>query len=91
MVETEEAFRAKASEVCKFYCLKVWNEALNQAGVKASSALRRAKNVYYPLAIRALSSSSCKADTASKEADEGKESPTKNLPIANIPPPPPRR
>ena len=90
MAETEEAFRAKASEVCKFYCLKVWNEALNQAGVKASSALRRAKNVYYPPAIRALSSSSCKADTASKEADEGKESPTKTLPIANIPPPPPK-
>ena len=49
MVETEEALKVEVSGVCKNYCLQVSNEALNQAGVEASSMLRREKNVYYPL------------------------------------------
>ena len=40
VVETEEAFRVEVSEVCRFYCLQVWNEALDQVGVEASFALR---------------------------------------------------
>ena len=40
VVETEEAFRVEVSEVCRFYCLQVWNEAFDQAGVEASFALR---------------------------------------------------
>ena len=84
VVETEEALKAEVSEVCRFYCLQVWNEALGQVGVKVSSALKRAKNVYYLPAIRTSGSSSFKADLVFKEADEGKESPTKALPIANI-------
>ena len=84
VVETEEAFRAELSEVCIFYCHQVWNEALDQAGVEASFALRRAENVYYPPAIRASGSSSSKAGSISEEADEGKESPTEALPTDNI-------
>ena len=57
MAEIEEALKAKVSEVCRYYCLQVWNEALNQVGVEDSSALRRAESVYYPPAIRAPSSS----------------------------------
>ena len=85
VAETEEALRAEVSEVCRYYCLQVWNEALNQAGVEASSILRRAESVYYPTAIRALGSSGSKANTASKEADAGKESSTKVLPSVNSP------
>ena len=48
VAETEEAPRAEVAEVCKFYCLQVWNEVLNQTGVEASFALRRVENVYYP-------------------------------------------
>ena len=81
MVETEDAFRAEVSEVCRFYYLKVWKEALNQARVEAFFALRRAENVYYPQTIRASGS---KVDSVSKEADEGEESPTKALPTTNI-------
>ena len=81
VVETEEAFRAELSEVCIFYYHQVWNEALDQAGVEASFALRRAENVYYPQTIRASGS---KVDSVSNEADEGKESPTKALPTTNI-------
>ena len=45
----------------------MWNEALNQVGVDASSILRRAENVYYPSAIWALGCSSSKVETALKD------------------------
>ena len=61
----------------------MWNEALNQAGVEASYAFRSAESVYYPLAIRALSSTNSKDDTAPEVAELGKDSLTK------VPPPPP--
>ena len=48
VAETEEALRVEVSEVCRYYYLHVWNEALNQAGVEALSAFRRAKILYYP-------------------------------------------
>ena len=85
VAKIEEAFRAEVSEVCRYYCLQVWNEALNQAGVKASSALRKAESMYYPPGIRALGSSGFKTDTAFKEADVGNESPTKTLPLVQSP------
>ena len=80
MAKTKETLRAKVSDVCRYYCLQVWNEALNQTEVEASSALRKAESVYFPLGIRVLGSSGSKADSASKEADDGKESATKVLP-----------
>ena len=85
VAETEEALKVEVSEVCKHYYLQVWNQALNQAGVEASSVFRRAESVYYPPAICALGSSGSKDDSASKEADDDKESPTKALPSVNIP------
>ena len=80
VAEIEEALKAEVSEVCRYYCLQVWNKALNQAGVEATSAFRRAESVYYPPAIRAPSSSDPKVDTASKEADTSKERSAKVLP-----------
>ena len=53
MAETEETLRAEVQMVCHIYCAQTWNEALNQAGVEASSELRKAENVFYPAAIRA--------------------------------------
>ena len=41
MAETEENLRAQVTRVCRGYCLQVWNEVLNQAGVDASSIMRR--------------------------------------------------
>ena len=57
VAETKETLRAKVTEVCRAYCSQVWSEALNWAGVEASSTLRRAENVYYPSTIQALGSS----------------------------------
>ena len=86
VVETEEAFEVEVSEVCRIYCLQVWNEAFNQVGVEASFALRRVESVYYPPAIRASSSSGSKANTASKEVDIGEDNPAKALPpFDNLP------
>ena len=55
MAETEIALRAEVSEVCRNYCSQVWIEALNQVEVEASSMLRRAENIYYPLPSKLLS------------------------------------
>lgn len=77
MVEIEEALKVEVSEIRRNYCLQVWNKALNQAKVEASSALRRAKSVHYPPAIRAPGSASFKANTAPKVAELGKDSPAK--------------
>ena len=88
VAETEETHRAEASDVYRIYCLQVWNKVLNQAGVEASSAFRRAKNVYYPLAIRAsgtLSSLGPQATTVSKKVDEDKGSQAKILPSSTSP------
>ena len=37
--------------VCRIYCAQTWDEALNRAGVEASSELRWPENVFYPKAI----------------------------------------
>ena len=43
MAETKENLRAQVTSVCRGYCLQVWNEVLNQAGVDASSTMRKAE------------------------------------------------
>ena len=51
VVETEEALTAEVPAMCHIYCAQTWDEALNRAGVKAYSKLRKPKNVFYPSAI----------------------------------------
>ena len=63
MAKTKTNLKAQVLEVCKLYCSQVWVEALNQAGVEASSKLRRAESVYYPLAIQEPAPTSSKANT----------------------------
>ena len=82
VAKIEEALRAEVLKVCRFCCLQVWNEALDQAGVEASSALRRAKNVNYPPTIRASGS---KVDSVSKEDADNEASTAKILPSSNSP------
>ena len=50
--ETKDILRAQVTRVCRGYCLQVWTEALNLAGLGASSELRRTKNIFYPAALR---------------------------------------
>ena len=77
VAKTEKTLRVEVSGVCGTYCLQVWNEALNQARVEASSILRRIESVNYLPAIRASSSISSKAETPPKVVDLEKNSPNK--------------
>ena len=49
--------------MCRIYCVRTWSEALNVAGVEASSELRKPENVYYPEAIRSSAPQPYQADT----------------------------
>ena len=48
VVETEDALRAEVPVVCHAYCAQTWEETLNQAGIDASSELRKPENVIFP-------------------------------------------
>ena len=41
VAETEETFKVEVPTVCRIYCAQTWDEALNRAGVEASSKLRK--------------------------------------------------
>ena len=85
VAKTEDALKAEVPTVCRTYCALVWDKALNQARVEASSVLRKAKNVYYPPAIHLSSSSDSKADPASSKAGDIQGSLPKIPPAANTP------
>ena len=67
VAETEAALKAQVPGVCQLYCSQVWNEALRQAGIEASSDLWKVENVYYPPAIREAAPSSSEAEVVSEE------------------------
>ena len=52
VVETEDALRAEAPAVCRAYCAQTWEEALNQAGVEASSGLRKPESIIFPSVLQ---------------------------------------
>ena len=64
VAETEVALKAQVHGVCRLYCSQVWNEALKQAGVDASSNLLKAECVFYPLAVREDAAPSSEAQDA---------------------------
>ena len=78
--ETEKALRAEVPEVCRIYCARTWNEALNRAGVEASFELRRPENVFYPEAIRSLVLLPHQADAASSVINLNEEVLSRNSP-----------
>ena len=52
MAETEDALRVKVPAVCRAYCTQTWEEALNRAGIDASSELRKPENIIFPLTLQ---------------------------------------
>ena len=58
VTKTQAALKAQVLGVCRLYCSQVWNEALKQARVEASTDLWRVENVYYPPAIKETTPSS---------------------------------
>ena len=83
VAETEDALRAEVPAVCRTYCALTWDKALNQAGVEASSVLRKAGSVCYPPAIRLASFSDSKVDPSPSEAGEVQGSPPKAPPTTD--------
>ena len=52
VADTQAVLKAQIPGVYRLCCFQVWNEALKQAGVEASSDLWKTEKVYYPPAIR---------------------------------------
>ena len=52
VAESEDALRAEVPAVCHAYCAQTWEEALNQAGIEASSKLRKPENIIFPPALQ---------------------------------------
>ena len=86
VAETEENFRAQVTGVYRGYCLQVWNEALNQAEVDASSTLRRAENAFYPPALQVAGPSSFQAKAVPKTLEPSLVASASALPFSTIPP-----
>ena len=52
VAEIEDALRAEVPIVCRAYCTQTWEEALNRAGIDASSELRKPENIFFPHALQ---------------------------------------
>ena len=52
VAKTEDALRAEVPAVCRAYCTQTWEEALNRAGIDASSELRKPENIIFPPALQ---------------------------------------
>ncbi|XP_050241285.1 uncharacterized protein LOC126690203 [Quercus robur] len=85
IAETEKALRAEILEVCRIYCTRTWSEALNRAGVEASSELRRPENVYYLEAIRPSAPQPYQADVPSPVINLNEEVLPRNSPSCGQP------
>ena len=69
VAETQATFKAQVLGVYKLYYSQVWNEALKQVGVEASSNLWKVEHVYYPPAIKEDAPSSSKVRDAPEEVE----------------------
>ena len=78
VAETEDALRAEVPAVCRAYCAQTWEEALNQAGVEASSGLRKPESIIFPSALQIPK----QAETAPLVSQPTAEAPHQPLPSA---------
>ena len=69
VAETQASLKAQILGVCRLYCSQVWDEALKQAGVEASSDLWKAESVFYPPAIRETAFASFETISVPQEAE----------------------
>ena len=69
VADTQASLKAQIPEVCRLYCSQVWEEALKQAGVEASSDIWKAERIFYPPAIHETASTSSEAMSAPRKAE----------------------
>ena len=79
MARTEDALRAEVPAVCRAYCTQTWEEALNQAGIDASSELRKPENIIFPPALQIPNQKEA-APLVSQPAEEAQP---QNPPLSN--------
>ena len=85
VAETEEHLRGQVTKVCRGYCLQVWNESLNQAGVDAFSPLKRVENVFNPSALRIADPSSSQIEAIPKASESNQAASTDATPSSTVP------
>ena len=85
VAEIQAALKAQVLGVCKLYCSQVWNEALKQAGVDASSDLWKAERVFYPLVIREDATPSSEVRDAPEEVEVASPSAALAIPSFKVP------
>ena len=86
VAETEDALRAEVPAVCHTNCAQTWEEALNQAGVEASSGLRKPESIIFlsalqiskqtetvPLAPQPISEAPPQHPSSTAQLEQGKE------------------
>ena len=85
VAEIEDTLRVEVPAVCCAYCAQTWEEALNRAGVEASSELRRPENIFFPQAIRASNLPSNQGEAVSTVAAIAEEAQTQDPLPSNQP------
>ena len=83
MAKTEDALRTEVLVVCRAYCAQTWEEALNRAGIDASSELRRPENIFFPPAIQAPGSTSGQKEAAPPVTKSPEDAQLQNLLTSN--------
>ena len=51
VAKIEDALKAEVPAVCRAYCTRTWEKALNRAGIDTSSKMRKPENIFVPPAI----------------------------------------
>ena len=79
MAETEDALRAEVPTVYCAYYAQTWEEALNQAGIDASSELRKPENIFFPPTLQVPN----QKEAASPVSQPAEEAQPQNPPLSS--------
>ena len=79
VAETKDTLRAEVPAVCRAYCTKTWEEALNRARIDASSELRKPENIFFPPALQVPN----QKEAAPPVTQPAKEAQPQNPPSSN--------
>ena len=82
VAKTKDTLSAEVPAICQAYYAQTWEEALNRAGIDASSELRRPKNIFFLPAIRTLGLA-----PNQKEVAHSVTKPAEDAQLQNPPPP----
>ena len=73
VAETEDALRAEVPAVCHAYCTQTWEEALNRAGIEASSEQISSQKEVAPLAPQLVKEAQSQHPPSTSQQEQGRE------------------